>query len=928
MNQEPNPSPAEQAEARITALLLGELNSAEAAEVRHAIATDPAWSELHDRLQHTIGIVKEAAAKEVDQPKLSEDRRQALLARFKTITPVIVAAKPKRDLQWLAPLSIAAVLVVLLSLGGLTSGHSPKGMTVINQLGKTDAKRDFDDYVLPTVEAKAMSVPMPAPQAPANSPAPEMAARYGRRAVAATGGLGGAAGPTKPSDSAQDLFAQAPDPDNNLKRGFVALADRPAAMAPEGIVRPNPGNASADESRLSTLSARPAAATAVANANRYEYFSETAPVAGKAQVETWGFDTTERELLRRGDAASAAEPMLAKDLAAHAVDQLSLGVGAVQSLDEVARPATDMKALSTFGVELKKESFGDNLEVAAQLGEPAQFKTELAVEGKNKLSEDGLGRQSGEKSVSQGLAYEADQSSKQLADSKEYQARPVLLGGRLAVATNQTTGLGLPQVQTAARKPALAIVPAIAANDSVALQLDTGITVNRAPAPVPTPEVVTKENRFSTFSLNVADVSFKLAAASLEKGVMPDSGGIRSEEFINAFNYRDPDPAPGMPIAFAWDRAQYPFAHNRDLMRFAVRTAARGREAGRPLNIVLLLDNSGSMERADRVRIVREALTVLAKQLQPQDRVSVVSFARNARLWVDALPGDRAGELAERVGKLTPEGGTNLEEALNVAYATALLHFLSQGVNRVVMLTDGAANLGDVDGASLKKKVENWRQRGVALDCFGIGWEGYNDALLETLSRNGDGRYGFINTPEEATTEFATQLAGALQVAAADVKVQFEFNPQRVTAWRQVGYAKHQLTKEQFRDNTVDAAELAAAESGNALYVVETSATGTGPIGTMRVRYREPATGLYREREWVVPYNGSAIPLDRSPVGIRLAATASAFSEWLAGSPFAAEVTPDRLLGFMQGVPNALTPDPRPQKLEWMIRQAKTISGK
>src|SRR5438067_2020453 len=113
---------------------------------------------------------------------------------------------------------------------------------------------------------------------------------------------------------------------------------------------------------------------------------------------------------------------------------------------------------------------------------------------------------------------------------------------------------------------------------------------------------------------------------------------------------------------------------------------------------------------------------------------------------------------------------------------------------------------------------------GIALDCFGIGWEGYNDDLLENLSRNGDGRYGFVNTPEAAATEFAGQLAGALHVAASDVKVQVEFNPRRVTTYRQIGYAKHQLTKEQFRDNTVDAAEIGAAESGNALYVIESNA--------------------------------------------------------------------------------------------------------
>jgi Mg-chelatase subunit ChlD len=442
-----------------------------------------------------------------------------------------------------------------------------------------------------------------------------------------------------------------------------------------------------------------------------------------------------------------------------------------------------------------------------------------------------------------------------------------------------------------------------------------------AGAPVPQPEVATTDNAFSTFSLNVSDVSFKLAAASLEKGQMPDPAAVRGEEFINAFDYRDPEPTGSAPIAFAWERARYPFAHDRDLLRFSVKTAASGRQPGRPLNLVLLLDNSGSMERADRVRIRQECLRVLAGQLQPQDRVSVVAFARTARLWVDGLPGNQASELSQRVGGLAPEGGTNLEDAMNVAYQTALRHFLANGVNRVVLLTDGAANLGDVEPESLKKKVETYRRQGVALDCFGIGWDGLNDELLEALSRNGDGRYGFVNTPEAAATEFAGQLAGAL-------KVQVEWNPRRVTAYRQIGYAKHQLKKEQFRDNTVDAAEIGAAEAGNALYIVQVNPRGEGPLGTMRVRFKVPGTSDYREHEWAVPYEGSAKSLEQSSSALRLAASASAFSEWLVSSPFAAEVTPDKLLAHLSGVSEAFPADPRPKKLEWMIRQAKSVAGK
>jgi hypothetical protein len=244
-----------------------------------------------------------------------------------------------------------------------------------------------------------------------------------------------------------------------------------------------------------------------------------------------------------------------------------------------------------------------------------------------------------------------------------------------------------------------------------------------------------------------------------------------------------------------------------------------------------------------------KALRVLATQLQPQDKLSIITFARTPRLWRTAWPATRPAKSPRASGEITPQGGTNIATALDLGYRTALKHYQAGSINRVVLLTDGAANLGDVKPDALKQKVEAHRKQGIALDCFGIGWEGYDDQILEALSRNGDGRYGFINTPEEAATEFAGQLAGALRVAASDVKVQVEFNPRRVTAYRQIGYAKHQLKKEQFRDNTVDAAEIGAAESGNALYVVEVNPRGEGDLARCVCGSKVPGhIGLSRTR--------------------------------------------------------------------------------
>ena len=434
------------------------------------------------------------------------------------------------------------------------------------------------------------------------------------------------------------------------------------------------------------------------------------------------------------------------------------------------------------------------------------------------------------------------------------------------------------------------------------------------PTSIPQPEVQTADNAFSTFSLNVSDVSFKLAAASLEKGVMPEPATVRSEEFINAFDYRDPEPPPGVPVAFAWERAQYPFAQNRDLLRFSIKTAALGRQPGRPLNLVLLLDNSGSMERADRVRIIHEALRVLAGQLQPQDKFSVVTFARTAHLWVDGVPGNQAAQVAEEVSGLTPQGGTNLEDAMNLAYQTALRHYLANGVNRVVLLTDGAANLGNVEPEALKQKVEANRKQGIALDCFGIGWEGYNDDLLEVLSRNGDGRYAFLNSPEEAASEFAAKLAGALQVAASDVKVQVEFNPgprDGLSPDRLREAPAHQgAVPRQHRQRRADrrrrgrqralrgGSEPSRRPARSARCACASGFPARRITASTRGTCRSPATRW----RWSRPAPRCAWPPPRS-----------AFSEWLASSPYAGEVTPDRLLGYLAACRKSMAPTPGPR---------------
>ncbi len=534
-------------------------------------------------------------------------------------------------------------------------------------------------------------------------------------------------------------------------------------------------------------------------------------------------------------------------------------------------------------------------------------------------------------------ALSVDFDAKEISDSvssfgRGFQHQRTLLSSQASTSSKDSRFRKLKLKNTTTATPNVSASSSIQAGAPVAA---TKPVAPPPPAPKPpesTVEFLTEtqanSDPFSTFSLNVSDVSFNLAAASLETDQVPDPTSVRVEEFVNAFHYYDPLPASGLDTVIKTERARFPFAHNRDVLRVSVQTSAQGRPTDKSLNLVLLLDNSGSMERPDRREIVQAALRILAEKLSTSDKISVVAFSRTARLWVDGLSGGQPDELLNSISRLLPQGGTNLEEALNQAYHTATKFHSNQYSSRVILLTDGAANLGNIDPEALTRLVETQRRNGIALDCFGIGWQGFNDTLLEELSRNGDGRYGFLNSLEEVNAEFAEKLAGAFRPAASDVKVQIEFNPQRVKSHRLIGYANHRLKKEQFRDNTVDAAELGSNESGNALYILETELNGSGPIATMQLRYRIPGTGQYVESSRTIPFEAEVPALRDAPESLRLATVAGVFGEWLAGNPFTEGITLRSLADLLRGVSEAFPYETRPQQLEWMIQKTSGLTGK
>ncbi len=474
--------------------------------------------------------------------------------------------------------------------------------------------------------------------------------------------------------------------------------------------------------------------------------------------------------------------------------------------------------------------------------------------------------------------------------------------------------------------------PVITVEEPAPAAADTDRPLPRpAQKPLPPPtadETSAAQEPVSTFSLHVSDASFKLALAALAAGKVPDPTSIRPEEFYNAFDYGDPAPGAGEKVSCRVEQAAHPFAQQRNLVRIAVRVPATGRGAGTPLNLTVLLDTSGSMERPDRRAAVRAALSTLVGLLGPADRLTLVGFARQPRLLAEAIDGAHANQALELLDRTPAEGGTNLEEALRLGGELARRHFADTAQNRIVLLTDGAANLGNADPERLAAAIETLRSQRIAFDACGVGLEGVEDEMLEALTRKGDGRYYVLDSPEAADAGFARQLAGAFRPAAENVKLQVRFNPARVGRYRLVGFEKHRLREEDFRNDAVDAAEISSEEAAVAVYEIEALPQGEGELGEVFVRFRDAASKTMVEHSWTLPYESRAAAFDRASPSLQLAGTAAALAEKLRGGPAGDRVDIDQLAPIVNTLRARRPDDKRIQDLVTLFEQMRRMKGR
>jgi Ca-activated chloride channel family protein len=429
------------------------------------------------------------------------------------------------------------------------------------------------------------------------------------------------------------------------------------------------------------------------------------------------------------------------------------------------------------------------------------------------------------------------------------------------------------------------------------------------------PFLAVAQNPLSTFSVDVDTASYANVRRFLSQGRRPPRDAVRIEELVNYFPYRYAPPVDGRPFAASMEVASAPWAPEHRLVRIGL----KGREvsdAARPrANLVFLLDVSGSMDEPNKLPLVKESLRLLTNRLRADDRVAIVVYAGASGL---ALPPTSAAEKAkilDAIDELKPGGSTNGAAGIQLAYDIAKANFVTGGVNRVILATDGDFNVGTTSEGDLTRLIEEQARSGVFLTVLGFGMGNYKDSTLEKLADKGNGNYAYIDTAAEARKALVEQAGGTLVTIAKDVKLQVEFNPAQVQAYRLIGYENRLLRKEDFNNDKIDAGEIGAGHTVTALYEIvpagaampETGsvdplkyqkveapgggrpAPDSGELLTLKVRYKEPAGDVSTKLEF--PLRDEGRSFEDASADFKFAASVAAFGMILRDSPYKGAAT-------------------------------------
>jgi Ca-activated chloride channel homolog len=324
----------------------------------------------------------------------------------------------------------------------------------------------------------------------------------------------------------------------------------------------------------------------------------------------------------------------------------------------------------------------------------------------------------------------------------------------------------------------------------------------------------------STFSIDVDNASYSNIRRFINMGQLPPVDAVRIEEMINYFNYNYKQPVDEKPFSVTTEMAICPWNNNHNLLLIGLQGKEIGKENIPPSNLVFLIDVSGSMESPNKLPLVKSALRMLVEELRPQDKVSIVVYAGAAGMVLDATPGSNKKKIIEAIENLNAGGSTAGGEGLKLAYKIADENRIEKGNNRIILATDGDFNVGVSSDSEMEKIVSAEREKGTFITVLGFGMGNYKDNKLEIISDKGNGNYSYIDNLQEARKLFIKEFGGTLFTIAKDVKLQIEFNPLKVKAYRLIGYENRLLNAEDFKNDKKDAGEMGSGHQVTALYEI------------------------------------------------------------------------------------------------------------
>jgi Ca-activated chloride channel family protein len=409
----------------------------------------------------------------------------------------------------------------------------------------------------------------------------------------------------------------------------------------------------------------------------------------------------------------------------------------------------------------------------------------------------------------------------------------------------------------------------------------------------------------STFSIDVDTASYSNVRRFLRQGQLPPQDAVRIEELVNYFDYDYPLPAAREePFAATISVAPSPWAEGKQIVHIGLQGYDIERGQRPPLNLVFLIDVSGSMDDPAKLPLVVQSLRMLTDQLGERDHVSIAVYAGAAGAVLAPTSGADHARILAALDALRAGGSTAGGEGLALAYAMAERNFSREAVNRVILATDGDFNVGLTDDERLQDFVERKRDAGIYLSVLGFGAGNYNDALMQRLAQNGNGVAAYIDTIDEARRVLVEQADGALFPIADDVKIQVEFNPARVAEYRLIGYETRALRREDFNNDRVDAGEVGAGHSVTAIYEItpvggpvandalryQRAEAGAGAsteeFALLRIRYKLPGQTASRLIERPITDRDVAASLDQAPEPTRWAAAVAGYGQLLRGDPY------------------------------------------